>query len=286
MSGGAALAPIPSEAVPATFESAEPELEAGTANSTNKFAGRRRRGTITERLFSEDSYLTIAEDERGPVARARSSSRASRQSSDAGGRNPVEVILPEKGGNLDIGRRRSRSLASRNRSVRSDDDDEHHYDEEVQVVSPALRSQRRTALDALLRSCVLQLDVLDPAVSATTHLANIQAGFWPNALCRQPVVELSSPSPEAEHSEPLNPAADSRDDLIDTEELDPLDSHLGKLLEVERRKARRKEQFRQTMRGVWAFMKTPVGVLATIYMLLIVVVGAALVLLLMIPMGR
>ena len=131
--GGASLAPIPSEAVPSTFEQTDAEAEA--AGSTNNSIGRRRRGTLTERLFQQqqDSYNSISEDENGLVGRARSSSRVSRQSSEAG-RNPVEVVIPEKA-QSDITRKRSRTSVSRNRSLWAGDDDDHHHDEEVQVVS-------------------------------------------------------------------------------------------------------------------------------------------------------
>lgn len=148
-------------------------------------------------------------------------------------------------------------------------------------LSPA-RWPRRTHFQVANGS--LQLEVLDQAVSTTSNLANIQAAFWPNTFTRRPVVELEAPSEEAlavdDTTAAAPAAASSSDDLLaEEEELDSLDSHLRKLVLAERKKARRKVVFKQTMRGVWAFMCTPLGVCATIYMLLVVVAGGALVLL-------
>ena len=131
---------------------------------------------------------------------------------------------------------------------------------------------------------VRQLDVLDTAVSTTAHLSNIQSAFWPNAFTRQPVVELEPATPP-EKAEPALPGSTAEDLRLlgdeHLEEEDPLGAHLRKVMKREKRK----EKFRETMRGVWAFLKTPLGVFAAIYMLLVVVWGAGLVFLLIIPMN-
>lgn len=116
-----------------------------------------------------------------------------------------------------------------------------------------------------------QLEVLDQSVSTTAALTNIQGAFWPASLSRQPVCELEpSTRGEEEATTPSNLALSSE------EEMDPvrflylayqdaevtnastvqLDAHLAELL----KKQKRKELFRQTMRGVWTFLKTPIGV--------------------------
>jgi hypothetical protein len=126
--------------------------------------------------------------------------------------------------------------------------------------------------------------VLDQSVATTSHLANIQAAFWPNALCRQPVVELQAPSPVEEKADASGRAEGlSHEDLhlLEDDDEDPLGKHLAKVMKQQKRK----EKFHAAMRGVWAFLKTPLGVCAAIYMTLVVVWGGGLVLLLMIPMN-
>lgn len=131
-------------------------------------------------------------------------------------------------------------------------------------------------------------------MSTTSHLANIQAAFFPNSLCRQPVVQLEAPSPTDSQTELVSPGggapteeagSSSQDEdlhlLQGSEEEDPLGKHLAKVMKREKRK----EVFKATMRGIWAFLKTPLGVAAAIYMLLVVVWGAGLVFLLIIPMN-
>lgn len=130
-----------------------------------------------------------------------------------------------------------------------------------------------------------QLDVLDTAVSTTAHLSNIQSAFWPNAFTRQPVIELELATP-TEQAEPALGGSTAEDHhlLLDDEDAeadDPLGAHLRKVMKREKRK----EKFHETVRGVWAFLKTPLGVFAAIYMLLVVVWGAGLVFLLIIPMN-
>lgn len=121
-------------------------------------------------------------------------------------------------------------------------------------------------------------------MSTTAHLTNIQGAFFPNFLSRQPVVELApatpdEPSTPSDEGEPRTLLSATDDD--DDPESDPLDKHLAKCL----RRQKRKDWMKETWRGIWAFLKTPIGVLAGIYGLLVVVWGAGLVLLLMIPMN-
>lgn len=123
-------------------------------------------------------------------------------------------------------------------------------------------------------------------MSTTSHLANIQSAFWPNSLCRQPVVELQAPSLTEEKTETSAAGKAeglSHEDLhlLEEDEEDPLGKHLAKVMKHQKRN----EKFHAAMRGVWAFLKTPLGVCAAIYMILVVVWGGGLVLLLMIPMN-
>lgn len=102
-----------------------PQLEgisAVAAEGASSPSGRRRRGTITERLFASEGYFQVGDEPiAGPTGRARSPSQAS------SGRQAVEVNIPGE-------KRRRGSMAS----SQPQSDSEHHHDEEVQVVSPSV----------------------------------------------------------------------------------------------------------------------------------------------------
>ncbi|KAF8195787.1 hypothetical protein K438DRAFT_1587011 [Mycena galopus ATCC 62051] len=108
---------------------------------------------------------------------------------------------------------------------------------------------------------VEHLDVIDPqvgTVSALTNAANALL-FPPTWYSHKPVVTLSGPQ-----------------DLSDIEERpgkeyeDSLDRHIDDVL-------KKPSKFKRTMKGVWAFLKTPLGVLAGIYGFCVVFWGAAIV---------
>ncbi|KAL8287282.1 hypothetical protein RQP46_003734 [Phenoliferia psychrophenolica] len=138
-------------------------------------------------------------------------------------------------------------------------DEEHHAEQEVDV-----------------------LEVLDQSVSTTATLGNIQGAFLPNFLNRKPVCELEPPSPPTE-LDGITPLVTSPSEQQLLEDADPLDLHLAKLL----KKQKRKDQTKLVLKGIWAFLKTPIGVCAGIYGFLVVFWGAGLVLVLIgaIPMN-
>ncbi|KAJ9480293.1 hypothetical protein PHBOTO_003522 [Pseudozyma hubeiensis] len=127
------------------------------------------------------------------------------------------------------------------------------------------------------------LDVVDPGVSAAGHLSNIgNSLIFPNIpglYDRRPVIDLPAQEVDEQAAEteatlqleegrhppaPRNTAATNQDDLH-------LDAYVHELLT-------KKQKFKRAMQGVWAFLKTPVGVIAGIYGFLVVFGGAALVL--------
>lgn len=122
-------------------------------------------------------------------------------------------------------------------------EDEHHLDHEVDL-----------------------LEVIDHSVSTAAHMANIQnAIFAPPLpfLNRAPVVELDTPG-------------SSRTSLVEgdeegrgTDEEDLLDRHVLHAMKAQTKK----EKFRKIMKGLWAFMKTPLGIFFTIYGILVVFVS-------------
>jgi hypothetical protein len=61
-----------------------------------------------------------------------------------------------------------------------------------------------------------------------------------------------------------------------TEEEDALDQHVKDVL-----KKSKKEWLKRTLKGVWAFLKTPIGIITGIYGFLVVFWGAALVIFLL-----
>ncbi|KAM0751387.1 hypothetical protein T439DRAFT_325525 [Meredithblackwellia eburnea MCA 4105] len=130
------------------------------------------------------------------------------------------------------------------------------------------------------------LEVLDQQISTTAHLSNIQSAFLPNIFNKQPVVQLDQLTPTLEESEEgagLSGGVTPTSQEGDEEEVDPLDLHLAKLL----KKQKRKEKARLMLKGIWAFLKTPIGVFFGIYGILVVFWGAALVLILVgaVPMS-
>ena len=116
-----------------------------------------------------------------------------------------------------------------------------------------------------------QLDVLDDSIATTAHLTNIQSAFFPSFLSRPPVCELP-PATEGE-SLPLQDLTTQTDSKLlaevkeeDEEEEDPLDAHLRKIV----RKQKRDQKIKEGLKGVWAFLKTPLGIFFGIYGFLVV----------------
>ncbi|KAJ7068376.1 hypothetical protein C8F01DRAFT_1117949 [Mycena amicta] len=106
------------------------------------------------------------------------------------------------------------------------------------------------------------LDVIDPQVATVSTLTNAANAilFPPTWYSRKPVVTLSGRS-----------APDSGDSEQPGKEYeDSLDRHVEDVLE-------RPSKIRRTLKGVWAFLKTPLGVLAGIYGFCVVFWGAAIV---------
>ncbi|KAJ7368404.1 hypothetical protein DFH08DRAFT_831328 [Mycena albidolilacea] len=112
---------------------------------------------------------------------------------------------------------------------------------------------------------VEHLDVIDPQVGTVSTLTNAANAllFPPTWYSRKPVVTLSSPE-TIDESDPERGARPGK------EYEDSLDRHVDDLLN-------KPSKFKRTMKGVWAFLKTPLGVLAGIYGFCVVFWGAAIV---------
>ncbi|ETW83885.1 hypothetical protein HETIRDRAFT_238575, partial [Heterobasidion irregulare TC 32-1] len=120
-------------------------------------------------------------------------------------------------------------------------DDEHHTDDIVE-----------------------HLDVVDPQVATVSTLANTANAILIPPLSfysRKPVLVLPERPQDAEAAS----AAGSDDEL---------DRHVEDVLT-------RRARFRRILQGVWAFLKTPIGVIAGIYGFLVVFWGAAIVIFLL-----
>ncbi len=150
-------------------------------------------------------------------------------------------------------------------------------------------STETSSLDEHSAYLVDTLEVVDPGVSTAGHLSNIgNSLIFPNIpglYDRRPVIDLpaqevdaSAASTEAqlqlEEGRLASPrlkakaaAAASQEDEDDLH----LDAYVHELLT-------KRQKFKRAMQGVWAFLKTPVGVIAGIYGFLVVFGGAALVL--------
>ncbi|VDB96951.1 unnamed protein product [Peniophora sp. CBMAI 1063] len=129
----------------------------------------------------------------------------------------------------------------------SDLDSEEHHDDDV----------------------VDHLDVIDPQVAAVTTLTNAaNAIVFPpvDVFERRPTVVLPvTPGPGTPKRGSMN---------ADSTHTDDLDKHVSHVLS-------KRQVFKRIMRGVWAYMKTPLGVIVTIYGILVVFWGSAIVLFLL-----
>ncbi|KAI0046510.1 hypothetical protein FA95DRAFT_1560062 [Auriscalpium vulgare] len=106
---------------------------------------------------------------------------------------------------------------------------------------------------------VEHLDVIDPQVATVSTLANTaNAIFMPQLsfYSRKPVVVLPGREPDT--------------GSVVTDSTDDLDRHVEDVL-------KRKQNYRRILKGVWAFLKTPVGFLFGIYGFLVVFWGAGIV---------
>jgi hypothetical protein len=121
------------------------------------------------------------------------------------------------------------------------EDDEHHHDDHV----------------------VDHLDVIDPQVATVATLTNTANAILLPPISfyrRKPVLTL-----------PRGREPDAEGDSTRTASTDELDRHVHDVL-------KRKNKFRRVMKGVWAFLKTPMGMAFGIYGFLVVFWGTALVL--------
>ncbi|GAA94930.1 uncharacterized protein L969DRAFT_83119 [Mixia osmundae IAM 14324] len=133
------------------------------------------------------------------------------------------------------------------------------------------------------------LEVVDHSVSTAAHLTNIgrsiglPAGI-PFLTTQSPAVAIpqredtvttvASKLPVSDR--PEGPLPDASDKASISSSAADLDAHI-----IASHKKTKKEKFRAIMKGVWAFMKTPLGIFVTIYGICVVFFGAALVLILM-----
>lgn len=100
------------------------------------------------------------------------------------------------------------------------------------------------------------------------------------------MISLDSPTPPEKQSEkPSSPTSPSSLEEVELEEgsesdhpADLLDAHVENAV-----KNGKKDKFRKIMKGVWLFLKTPLGVFVAIYGFLVVFWGAGLVRLASLP---
>ncbi|KAJ6515788.1 hypothetical protein C8R45DRAFT_218871 [Mycena sanguinolenta] len=141
-------------------------------------------------------------------------------------------------------------------------------DGEPGLVGSALslpHSNQGDELDHHHDDIVEHLDVIDPQVGTVSTLTNAANAllFPPTWYSRKPVVTLSSPSTEnlSDAEKAARPGKEYEDSL---------DRHIDDVLN-------KPSKYRRTLKGVWAFLKTPLGVLAGIYGFCVVFWGAAIV---------
>ncbi|KAF8076500.1 hypothetical protein FPV67DRAFT_1664763 [Lyophyllum atratum] len=148
-----------------------------------------------------------------------------------------------------------------------------HSSGEPGVIGSALSLPDSENDDRLLSSdhhddVVEHLDAIDPQVGTVSSLTNAaNAILIPPLLwySRKPVLVLTGPPPSDSAGDP------ELDGHREKHLQDSLDRHVDDVL-------RRPSKFRRTMKGVWSFLKTPMGIFAGIYGFLVVFWGAAIVL--------
>ncbi|KAJ7283543.1 hypothetical protein C8J57DRAFT_1292856 [Mycena rebaudengoi] len=117
---------------------------------------------------------------------------------------------------------------------------------------------------------VEHLDVIDPQVGTVSTLTNAaNAILFPplSWYSRKPVVMLSSPSV-------IDVSDDEQGTHPEKEFEDSLDRHVEDVLD-------KPSKFKRTMKGVWAFLKTPLGIITGIYGFCVVFFGAGIVIFLL-----
>ncbi|THV08448.1 hypothetical protein K435DRAFT_11158 [Dendrothele bispora CBS 962.96] len=108
---------------------------------------------------------------------------------------------------------------------------------------------------------VEHLDVIDPQVGTVGTLTNAANSILIPPLSwysRKPVVMLSAPPPSGDE--------ECAESVLE----DSLDRHVEDVM-------KRRAMIKRTLRGVWSFLKTPMGVITAIYGFLVVFWGAAIV---------
>ncbi|EPT03734.1 hypothetical protein FOMPIDRAFT_1158598 [Fomitopsis schrenkii] len=132
---------------------------------------------------------------------------------------------------------------------------------------------------------VEHLDVIDPQIATVATLTNAANAIVIPPLdwySRKPVVVLPSRSKQQRRQAARDRASAAEqgqagekgplaEGVEEDEEEDNLDMHVEDVL-------RKRDRLRRVMRGVWSFVKTPLGVVTAIYGLLVVFWGTALVL--------
>ncbi|KAI0269105.1 hypothetical protein BC834DRAFT_1039699 [Gloeopeniophorella convolvens] len=149
----------------------------------------------------------------------------------------TEVVVP--GSHHNHVHRASRVQSALSRGSHLEDDERHHDDDVVD-----------------------HLDVIDPQVATVATLTNAANAILIPPLSfysRKPVVVL----PRREHN-------DVETGSTNSDSTDELDRHVHDVL-------KRRQKFRRVMKGVWAFLKTPLGIAFGIYGFLVVFWGTALV---------
>lgn len=122
-----------------------------------------------------------------------------------------------------------------------------------------------------LDDIVEHLDVVDPQIATVSMLTNCANSIVIPPLSfysRKPVVVLapanrprrSSITVDAEKGRARTPEHD-----------DYLDQHVEEVL-------RKRDKFKRVMQGVWSFMKTPIGIIVSIYAFLVIIWGSGIVL--------
>ncbi|KAJ3789499.1 hypothetical protein GGU10DRAFT_260500 [Lentinula aff. detonsa] len=130
-------------------------------------------------------------------------------------------------------------------------------------------SEAAENLDPVLHheDIVEHLDVIDPQVATANNLTNAANSILIPPLSfnlRKPVVTLSPPPLSSIQG--AQPAEEQGQPALE----DSLDRHVDDVM-------RRRDRIRRILKGVWSFLKTPLGIVTGIYGFLVVFWGAAIV---------
>jgi hypothetical protein len=188
----------------------------------------------------------------------------------------------EEAGLTDVPQNRSRRSSKGEEAMRRSDEDDLHHDEVVDhlnVIDAEVSAGMYTR--PVRRRIFLKLNIGWAFLLLVTYFQDTANAIMlppiPALWKRKATISLPT-TPAAAPTTTTDAAGNTIVDPGSTEDL--LDTHVKDVL-IKKQRSPKKEWFIRSMKGAWAFVKTPIGVITAIYGFLVVFWGAAIVLFLL-----